>query len=180
MTNNSQPTNNSKNIPNVTPNASSETPQADVQKIETKTQKRPAKKILVVDDNPLALKEAEAILKKDHYEVLILGNPKFVLKTIEAERPDVIVLDIIMSPIDGYTLCAEIKKLYLDKIPVLLCTAQSYEQDLVQKMHKEFGADDYILKPLNAEDFLKKIKALSKRRKKLMSESLPENEIRQR
>lgn len=146
----------------------------EIQKTETKSTKRPAKKILVVDDNPIALKEAESILKKARYEVIALDNPKFIFKVIKTERPDVVVLDIIMPPIDGYTICAEIKKLYTDKIPVLLCTAQSYEQDLIQKMHKEFGADDYALKPLNAQDFLQKIKTLAKKRKKLRMESLPD------
>ena len=69
-----------------------------------------------------------------------------------------------MRPIDGYAVCEEIKKAYGDKIPVLLCTAQTYETDFIQKAYKEFGADDYTLKPLNPEEFLGKIKTLLKKR----------------
>jgi DNA-binding response OmpR family regulator len=125
--------------------------------------KKLPKRILVVDDNPDALKNAEEILKKAHYEVITLNNPKFIFKLIKNERPDVVVLDIIMSPLDGYTVCQEIRKLYGNKIPVLLCTAQSYEQDFIQNAHQEFGADDYMFKPVKAEDFLVKIKALVKK-----------------
>lgn len=148
----------------------SENLSGEIQKTEPQTQKRIPKKILVVDDNPDALREAEAILKKARYEVVTLNYPKFLLKTIKTERPDVVVLDIIMPHTDGYALCAEIKKLFANKIPVLLCTAQSYEQDLIQRAYKDFGADDYILKPLKAEEFIPKIKALTKKRKKLSAE----------
>ncbi len=125
--------------------------------------KKPPKKILVVDDTPEALKAAEEILKKAKYEVITLNNPKFIFKLLKQDRPDVVVLDIIMPPLDGYTVCQEIRKLYGEKIPVLLSTAQSYEQDLVQTAHKEFGANDYILKPMNPEELISKIKALVKK-----------------
>jgi len=125
--------------------------------------KKPAKKILVVDDTPEALKAAEEILKKAKYEVITLNNPKFIFKLLKQDKPDVVVLDIIMPPLDGYTVCQEIRKLYGEKIPVLLSTAQSYEQDLVQTAYKEFGANDYILKPMNPEELISKIKALVKK-----------------
>lgn len=124
--------------------------------------KKISKKILVVDDNPDALHTAEEILKKAKYEVITLSTPRFALKVLKEERPDVVVLDIIMPHMDGYALCQEIRKLYGDKIPVLLCTAQSYEQDLVQSAYKDFGANDYILKPIKPEEFLQKIKTLVK------------------
>lgn len=129
------------------------------------SEKRSRKKILIVDDDPLAIKTAEDILKRSHYDVISLTNPKFIFKLIKSENPDLIILDIIMRPVDGYTLCSEIKKAYADKIPVLLCTALSYEQDLIKKAHKEFGADDFALKPLQAEEFLQKVKALLKKKK---------------
>lgn len=129
---------------------------------ETIAKKIP-KKILVVDDNTDALRTAEEILKKAKYEVIALDTPRFVFKVLKSERPDLIVLDIIMPHTDGYALCREIRKLYADKIPVLLCTAQSYEQDLIQSAYRDFGADDYILKPFKPEDFLEKIKTLIKK-----------------
>ncbi|MBL7130707.1 MAG: response regulator transcription factor [Candidatus Omnitrophica bacterium] len=144
------------------PRDNPETLPEETQDIKDETQKPMPKKILVVDDNTDALRTAEAILKKARYEVITLNNPKFIFKLIKHERPDVVVLDIIMPPLDGYTVCQEIRKLYGDKIPVLLCTAQSYEQDLIQKAYKEFGANDYILKPVKSEEFLPKIKTLVK------------------
>jgi two-component system OmpR family response regulator len=127
------------------------------------TSQKPSRKILVVDDTPEALKAAEEILKKAKYDVITLDNPKFIFKLLKQEMPDVVVLDIIMPPLDGYAVCQEIRKLYGEKFPILLCTAQSYEQDLVQNAYKEFGANDYMLKPVNPQEFLSKIKALVKK-----------------
>lgn len=149
------------------------------QESELKPQKRPPKKILVVDDTPEALKLAEEILRKAKYEVITLNNPKFVFKLLKQDRPDVVILDIIMPPLDGYTVCQEIRKLYGDKIPVLLSTAQSYEQDLVQSAHKEFGANDYILKPVNAEELVSKIKALVKQGEQIKKQRSKDEDRRQ-
>lgn len=139
------------------------------QESEPTIQKRLPKKILVVDDDPLALSTAEEILRKAGYAVTTLNNPRFIFKVIKAEQPDLILLDIIMRPVDGYALCAQIKNAYADRIAVLLCTALSYEQDLIEKAYKEFGADDYILKPLKpkSEELLEKVKTLLKKTKKI-------------
>ncbi|MDP2939133.1 MAG: response regulator transcription factor [Candidatus Omnitrophota bacterium] len=120
-----------------------------------------AKKILVVDDDVSSLKLTESVLKSAGYDVLTLDYPKYVLKVIKEEKPALVVLDIIMPYKDGYALCEEIKKIFCNKIPVLLCTAKSYEQDLIEKAYKDFGADDFIIKPFEAEDLLQKIKALT-------------------
>jgi DNA-binding response OmpR family regulator len=122
-------------------------------------------KVLVVDDDMNATQTAEAILKTAGYEVVCLNNPKFIFKVIKAEQPDVIISDIIMPRWDGYALCREIKELYRNKIPVILCTAKSYEQELIEKAHKEFGADDFIFKPFKQETLLKKLEIIINKKK---------------
>jgi two-component system response regulator ArlR len=64
---------------------------------------------------------------------------------------------------DGYSLCQELRKLYGDKIPIILSTAKSYEQELIAKASKEFGANDFIIKPYNKEELLKKVEAVFKK-----------------
>lgn len=115
-------------------------------------------KILLVDDDPNALKQAEEILKPEGYEVTSLNYPKAIIKTIKTEQPDLVISDIIMFGLDGYTLCKEIKELFRNKIPVILCTAKSYEKDLIGYAHKEFGADGFCFKPFQKEDLLDKVK----------------------
>jgi DNA-binding response OmpR family regulator len=117
-------------------------------------------KILVVDDDMDATRLADAILKAEGHQVLILNYPKDVFKVIKSEHPDLIICDIIMPRIDGYALCKEIKELYHNKIPVILCTAKSYEKDLIEKAHRDFGADDFLFKPFQKDALLEKAKAV--------------------
>ncbi|MFH1655046.1 MAG: response regulator [Candidatus Omnitrophota bacterium] len=117
-------------------------------------------KILVVDDDRDATRAAEVILKKGGFEVVILNYPKDVFKVVKTEKPDLIISDIIMPRWDGYALCKEIKELYRNKIPVILCTAKSYEQELIEKAHKEFGADDFIFKPFKEDVLVQKVEAV--------------------
>ncbi|HOX53947.1 MAG: response regulator transcription factor [Candidatus Omnitrophica bacterium] len=121
------------------------------------------KKILIVDDDANALKEAETTLKNAGYETMILGDPKFIFKIIKSDQPDLILSDIIMPYHDGYSLCQELKKLYGDKIPIILATAKSYEQELIAKASKEFGANDFIIKPYKKEELLKKVDTVLKK-----------------
>ncbi len=118
------------------------------------------KKILVIDDDINSLQLFESILKSAGYVCLTLNFPKFALKVIKDERPDLVVTDIIMPYKDGYALCEEIKKIFLNKIPVLLCTAKSYEQDLIATACSDFGAEDYVIKPCKKEELLEKVKAI--------------------
>ena len=104
-------------------------------------------KNLVVDDDMNATRLAESILKAEGHQVIILNYPKPIFKVVKTEQPDLIICDIIMPRLDGYALCKEIKELYRGKIPVILCTAKSYEKDLIENAHKDFGADDFIFKP---------------------------------
>ncbi|MFC1704238.1 PleD family two-component system response regulator [Candidatus Omnitrophota bacterium] len=122
-----------------------------------------AQKILIVDDDAEALRSAESILKTAGFEVVALNHPKFILKIVKNEKPDIILSDIIMPHQDGYALCKEIKELYNNAIPVLLCTNKTYEEDLIETAYKDFGADDFIIKPFKEDELLEKVKATIKK-----------------
>ncbi|MBM3251586.1 MAG: response regulator, partial [Candidatus Omnitrophica bacterium] len=65
----------------------------------------------------------------------------------------------------------EIKELYHNKIPVILCTAKSYEKDLIEKAHRDFGADDFLFKPFAKDALLEKAKAVIEKSSQQTSES---------
>jgi DNA-binding response OmpR family regulator len=118
------------------------------------------KKILVVDDDLDSLRLAESILKPKGYEVLTLGQSRLVFKLVKSDKPDLIISDIIMPQLDGYALCDEMRKLYSGKIPIILCTSKPYERELIDKAYKDFGAQDFLMKPFKAEELLQKIQAI--------------------
>ena len=123
-------------------------------------------KIIVVDDDTEALKQACDILKSAGYDVVSLNYPKPIIKLIKTESADLVISDIIMQGLDGYSLCKEIKEIYQNKILVILCTAKPYEKDLIEKAHKEFGADDFIFKPFKPEELLEKVKGVLEKKEK--------------
>lgn len=121
-------------------------------------------KILLVDDDMDATRAAERILKSAGFDVIILNYPKEVFKVIKTEKPDLVISDIIMPRIDGYALCKEIKELYRNKVPVILCTAKSYEQELIEKAHRDFGADGFLFKPFKEDELVGKVEKIIKDR----------------
>lgn len=117
-----------------------------------------SKKVLVVDDDPGTLKLLQSVLASLDYICIAIKDPTQALKTIQNEMPDLVLLDVIMPQLDGYSLCKEIKSLYKNKIPVIIFTAQSYEKDLIEEAYKQFDADDYLTKPFDTQQFIQKIK----------------------
>lgn len=116
------------------------------------------KKILVVDDDKSILILAKKLLESEGYEVLTLDTPKFAIKKIKKELPSLVILDILMPHMDGYKLCEEIKESFHQKIFVIIFTSQPYEKDLIQEAYRDFGADDYLLKPFDRKTFIEKVK----------------------
>jgi len=102
-------------------------------------------KILIVDDVPENI-ELLIILLKDQYEIIASKDGKKVMELLEKERPDLILLDIMMPEINGYEVCSMIKlhEEYMD-IPIIFLTAKAQIEDLQQGF--ECGCVDYITKP---------------------------------
>ena len=122
------------------------------------------KKILVVDDDLGIRTLLEKRLNAAGYQVLTATNGIEGVKMARKEDPDLILLDVLMPLQDGYKACEEIKKVYRQDIPIIIFTGQPYEKELIDEAYKEFGADDYVLKPLKIEELLKKIKKLIKKK----------------
>lgn len=112
--------------------------------------------ILAVDDNSISLKLLVEILTGAGYNVRPATNGKLVLRTVAAEPPDLILLDVKMPEIDGFEVCRELKASELSKnIPVIFLTASSDISDKVKGF--EAGAVDYIVKPYNGIEVLRRV-----------------------
>lgn len=117
------------------------------------------KKILVVDDDPYILMSLEFLMKKSGNEVIIARNGTEALEAINNNKPHLILLDIMMPDVDGYSICKHIKSSEeLKDIIVVFLSAKTQEAD-IQKGY-ELGAAKYISKPFSTRDLMKEVKTL--------------------
>lgn len=114
------------------------------------------KKILVVDDDPYILMSLEFLMKKNSYQVMIARNGTEALEAINQDRPDLILLDIMMPDVDGYSICKHVKsKKELKNIHVVFLSAKTKETDIQKGL--DLGASLYITKPFSTRDLMKKV-----------------------
>jgi DNA-binding response OmpR family regulator len=127
-----------------------------------------ARKILVVDDDPDLVETTSMILKAKQYDVIAAYGGVEGIEKARAEKPDLIVLDVMMPDKDGYSVCKELKAdPALSGIPVLLLTAVVSHIPTTRYSHQmgmETEADDYIDKPVDPPELVKRIEALLSRR----------------
>ena len=120
------------------------------------------KKILLVDDEPAIIKIVRKRLEQHHYEVTTASDGLEGLERALAERPDLIITDIMMPTMDGYTFLKKLRaKPQLAGIPVIILTAKDKMQDLF--LFEGIQACDYIVKPFESDMLLEKIAALLQR-----------------
>lgn len=118
-----------------------------------------AKKILVVDDEPNIVTLLGGRLRAEGYEVISAGDGTTGLDKARKEKPDLIILDLMLPKMDGYRVCGLLKKdARYSRIPIIIFTAKAQEEDI--RMGEEVGADAYITKPFEPKALLGKIKEL--------------------
>jgi DNA-binding response OmpR family regulator len=118
-----------------------------------------AKKILVVDDESAILQTLRFNLERNGYIVATAGDGRSAIALAASERPDLIVLDIMLPVLDGIEACREIRK--SSGVPIIMLTAKDQEIDKVLAL--ELGADDYVTKPFALHEFMARIKARLRR-----------------
>ncbi len=113
--------------------------------------------ILVVDDNPQNIQVLGRILRENGYDFVFARNGEQALKYLKTEKPDLILLDIMMPGMDGFEVCKIIIKQYSPfKIPVIFVTAKTESADITKGF--ETGAVDYITKPFKTPELLARVK----------------------
>lgn len=124
-------------------------------------------KILVVDDERVLLKGLRFNLENEGYQVVTGSDGVQAVALARQERPDLILLDVMMPGIDGLQACMEIRA--FSDVPVIMLTAKGEDMDKI--MGFECGADDYVTKPFNVLELKARIKALLRRAAKRGSDS---------
>jgi DNA-binding response OmpR family regulator len=119
----------------------------------------PAKKILVVDDESAILQTLRFNLERNGYAVATAGDGRTAIALASSERPDLIIMDIMLPVLDGIEACKEIRK--SSGVPIIMLTARDQEIDKVLAL--ELGADDYVTKPFSLHEFLARVKARLRR-----------------
>lgn len=118
-------------------------------------------KILVVDDDSYIRELIRVILSKEGLSIVEAGDGKAALTLLEKEKMDLIILDIMMPNMDGWTFCQEVRTYYSETLPILMLTAKG---ETVQKVKGfNLGADDYLVKPFDVAELAARVKALLKR-----------------
>jgi two-component system alkaline phosphatase synthesis response regulator PhoP len=113
------------------------------------------RKILVVDDEPNVRKLLRTLLNKS-FTIVEAEDGEQAVKIASAEKPDLILMDIMMPRMDGYTSCYALKREPVTKsIPILILTALDLKLNM--QLSEEVGADGYITKPFNPQDLLENI-----------------------
>ena len=116
-------------------------------------------KILVVDDEALLVKGIRFNLQSEGYQVVTGSDGLEALHLVQEEKPDLVILDVMMPNMDGMTACGKIRE--FSDVPIILLTAKTDDMDKL--MGFDHGADDYITKPFNILELKARIRALLRR-----------------
>lgn len=117
-------------------------------------------RVLVVDDEKLIRDVIKEYLLLEKIEVEEASNGEEALNKVKQENFDIIIMDIMMPKMDGYTACREIKK--IKDIPFIMLSARGEEYDKL--IGFDLGIDDYVTKPFSPKELVARIKAVTKRK----------------
>ena len=117
--------------------------------------------ILLIEDEPKVARLARDYLEKSGYRVLIANDGKSGLATARREKPDLLVLDLMLPGMDGLDVCRALRR--ETDLPIIMLTARAEETDRLIGL--ELGADDYITKPFSPRELVARVRALLRRAK---------------
>ncbi len=121
--------------------------------------------LIIEDEKPMRVALSDT-LAAEGFRILLAEDGELGLRKAVQEKPNLILLDIMMSKLDGFALCSELRRLNI-QIPILFLTARGMVQDRVAGLNA--GADDYLVKPFSSEELLARVRALLRRSKRELS-----------
>ncbi len=116
-------------------------------------------KLLVIDDEHGLLEVVEAYLKKEKYDVLTSDNGREGYELFLKEKPDMVILDLMLPDLSGEKICALIRE--ESDVPILMLTAKTMEDDRINGL--SLGADDYLTKPFSPKELVLRVQAILRR-----------------
>lgn len=122
------------------------------------------RKLLLIEDDPHISRFLKLELEHSGYEIILAVTGDQALDLLEAEEPDLIILDVMLPVIDGFSILRFIREEVSEELPVIMLTARGEVNDRVKGL--KGGADDYVVKPFHIEELLARIEALLRRQKK--------------
>lgn len=117
-------------------------------------------RILIIEDEYPMRRVLEGILKSEDYRVMTATNGAEGLESARQEKPDLILMDVMMPKLDGFSLAAELRRIGL-RCPILMLTAKGGVEDRVAGL--DAGADDYLVKPFSTQELLARVRAALRR-----------------
>ena len=115
------------------------------------------KKILLIDDSDFFARLVRTILEEAGYQVLHANSGDLGLKMVRQEKPDLVLLDVVMPDMDGFQVCSILRDSESNNLmPIIMLTSQDNQEDKLIGL--ELGADDYITKPFNNRELLSRVK----------------------
>jgi len=115
------------------------------------------KKILVIDDTVLMQKIICDILRAENYDIITAGSGEEGLIKVAQEKPDLVLLDVVLPGIDGFEVCRILRDNDSNNLmPIIMITSQGDEEDKLKGL--ELGADDYIIKPFNPRELISRVR----------------------
>ena len=116
-------------------------------------------KVLIVDDDVDTLDITAYALRREGYTVVTAVDGRQALQRWESEKPDLVILDVMLPKVNGLDICRKIRS--ESNVPVLMLTARDQDDDVVRGL--DFGADDYIVKPFSHKQLVARIRAATRR-----------------
>ncbi|GHO77625.1 DNA-binding response regulator [Ktedonobacter sp. SOSP1-85] len=123
--------------------------------------------IVTADDDPRLLRLVSRNLELEGYEVIATQDGEQALQAVETRMPDLVLLDVMMPKMDGFTVCTHIRE--FSTVPVIVMTARGQDKDKVLGL--DLGADDYLTKPFSVDELLARIRAVLRRTSFAVTES---------
>jgi DNA-binding response OmpR family regulator len=117
-------------------------------------------RLLIIEDELPMRTALTDVLEAEGYRVITAADGEAGLQRAQTEKPDLILLDLMMPRLDGYSVCAELRRL-ANPVPILILTAKGQLEDRVRGL--DLGADDYLVKPFSTEELLARVRAVLRR-----------------